>query len=325
MAFQGIMMIGLAMNLLGGLFRPKPPAMNPSYLNSFNNLSKTMSKHSADLQKMWDRPRVKTFDFSFDAPDPPQGAVEKFAQMQQQHDAERTAFLKHFQGELNQAKEEFFAKNHYKTEKGPDGKYRVALKNGKPVVQKGKETTAYRVARQSFEATTKAEMFARHYAEKQQFVKTQKQQLMTFLDGNKFQLANPGVQSELSKLIMESKKKALNLQREHEEEFYKIDLPSEKMVAMVDEKMEQYRQLEREQMMKEENSPQARELAAYQQDLVALLDAKRAEAREKKKSEMFLRDPRKVIREGPKVDLASVLPMNLVSALEEFDITELPA
>ena len=235
------------------------------------------------------------------------------------------AFLDQFHQERNQMKEEFFKKNHYLTQKGPNGKEQVVLKNGKPVIVLGKETPAQKVARHSFEATQKAQMFARHAAEKQQFVATQKQQLMTFLDSNKFQLHNPAVQGELSKLIMESKKKALNLQREHEEEFYKIDLPLKEMHQKVEEKLAAYRRLEEEHRRREENSPEAKILAEYQQDLVALLDAKRAEARERKKAEMFLQDPRKMLKNPPKQDLATVLPMNLVVALEAFGINQLPA
>jgi len=49
MSFFAIMALPMAMNMLGGLFRPKPPAYNPSY---FTSMSKTMSKHSASMQKI---------------------------------------------------------------------------------------------------------------------------------------------------------------------------------------------------------------------------------------------------------------------------------
>jgi hypothetical protein len=324
MSFLAIMGVNLAFNLIGRLFAPKPPKFNPTY---FTNMQQNMAKQTAQLQKMWEMPsEPKRFAFDFEVPDPPENAAQKFAKMMENHENERSAFLNQFQQKKNEVKEEFFAKNHYKTEPDADGKQNVALKDGKPLVESGKENSVQHTARQNYEVTSKAEMFARHADEKQTLVQDQKQHLMSFLDANKFQLANPGVQGELSKLLVDSQKKALKMQEDHEEEFYKIDLPAAEMTAFVDLNLREYREMEQMHHEIEENSYEAKQLADYQQDLVVFLDARRAEAREQKKADMFLIDPRKFMKgETKTTDLASVLPMNLTAALEAFDIHSLPA
>ena len=323
MSFMAIMALPTAMNLLGGLFSPKPPAYNPSY---FSSLSTTMAKHSADMQKMWEKPPTpKKIAFDFDVPDFPAESGQKFEQLQNKQETERMTFLNKLQSDKAEIKDDFFAKNHYETKQGEDGKQRVAMKDGKPIVQKGPENPQQKVARQSFEATTKAEMFAKHHGEKTEFVQQQKGQIMTFLDGNKFQLHNPGIQGELQKLVADGQKKALDVQDKHEREFYKVDLPPvDEVHEKVDKDLDQYRQLQQKQMEEQEKSPASRELQNYQADLVALLDAKREEARDQKRSEMFLMDPRKMMMNPPKEDMVTVLPMNLVVALEQYGINSLP-
>jgi hypothetical protein len=322
--FLAIMGVNLAMNLIGKLFRPKVPAYNPTY---FSSMSKSLAQNSAQMQKLWEMPKEsQRFAFDFEVPDPPGNAGKKFAELVEGNENERTAYLNKFQQKKNEVKEEFFSKNHYKTEADDQGKHRVALRDGKPTVEQGKEMPEQRSARTNYELTTKAEMFTKHANEKQTLVQEQKQHLMTFLDSNKFQLANPGVQGELSKLVVDSQKKALKMQEDHEEEFYKIDLPVKEMQAMVDENMLEYRQMKQKHEEIENNSNEAKQLANYQQDLVAFLDAKRAEVREQQKADMFLMDPRKFMKGETKTpDLASVLPMNLTVALDAFDIHSLPA
>lgn len=325
MSFFGIMAVPMAMNLLGGLFTPKPPAMNPSY---FNQMNKTLSNTSKDMQKMWEKqPEPKKLTLDFDVPEPSKDSIAKFEGMQQKHEGEKTNLLNKFTNDLKQTKEDFFSKNHYETKAGPDGKELLSLdKQGKPVVKEGPETPPQRVARENHEVTQKAEMFTKHAAEKKEFVQEQKAQLTTFLDSNKFQLENPGVQGELQKLILDGQKKAVKLQDRHEAEFFKVDLPE---VAEIQEKAEsgnkELKDLQAKQMKEQDNSKEAQDLAAYQQDLVALLDAKRAEAREMRKSELFLMDPRKMMKNPPRQDISTVLPMNIVASLEQFGITELPS
>jgi len=287
-------------------------------------MRESLSQNSADIQKMWDKTiQQRKFTFDFDTPDFPEEAAEQFEQLQNRHEGERTAFLQQFKQELSEKKEEFFAKNHYETKKTPEGKEEVVLHDGKPKVEKGPENAAQRVARQAYEMALKSEMFKAHNEEKQQFVKEQKQQLMTFLEDNKFQLTSQGVQNELAKLIMEGQKKALKLQDDHEEEYYKLDLPTNEMKQLVDERMGQYKQMKQQQAWTEENSPQARKLAQYQLDLVALLDAKRAEVRDEKRKELFLLDKKHMMEGPPKQDLVTVLPMNMVAALELYDIVDI--
>jgi len=246
--------------------------------------------------------------------------------MQQNHESDKMAFLTKNQGEKNALKEEFFANNHLDTGKGPDGKSKVLTQNGKPIVRSGKENAPQKMARMNFESQQKTQMFARHASEKTQFVQQQKGQLLTFLDGNKFQLHNPGIQGELQKIIADSQKKAIGIQERHELEFAKVDLPPVKEMAnKVEADQQKYRDMIRKQMEEQKNSPGAMKLADYQQDLVTLLDSKRAEAREQKRAELFLRDPRKMLKNPPRQDLAAVLPMNMVIALEQFGINDLPA
>jgi hypothetical protein len=324
MSFLAIMGVNLAFNLIGKLFQPKMPKYDMSYLT---NMQQNLAKQSAQMQKMWEMPaESKRFAFNFDVPDAPESAAQKFAELIEGHENERAAYLNKFQQQKTEMKEEFFAKNHYKTEADSKGEQKVALRDGKPFVEDGKENAIHRTARQNYEVTTKAEMFAKHADEKQTLVQEQKQHLLTFLDANKFQLANPAVQDELSKMLVDSQKKALKMQEGHEEEFHKIDLPTAEMVAVVDQNLQEYRELEQKHQEIENNSYEAKQLADYQQDLVALLDAKRAEAREQQKSEMFLMDPRKFMKgETKPPDIASVLPMNLTVALDAFDIHTLPS
>jgi hypothetical protein len=325
MSFFGIVAVPMAMNLLGGLFTPKPPAMNPSY---FSQMNKTMSSTSKEMQKMWEKqPEPKKLTFDFDVPEPSKDSITKFESMQTKHEGEKTALLNKFTNELKQAKEDFFSKNHYDTKAGADGKEQLALdKQGKPVVKEGPETPPQRVARETHEVAQKSEMFTKHAEEKHEFVKDQKTQLTTFLDTNKFQLDNPGIQGELQKMIIDGQKKGAKLQDKHESEFFKVDLPE---VGEIQEKAEngnkEFKELQAKQMKEQANSREARDLSNYQNDLVALLDAKRAEARETRKSELFLVDPRKFMKNPPRQDISTVLPMNFVAALEQFGINELPS
>ena len=324
MSFMGIMALPMAMNLLGGLFKPKPPSFNPSY---FSSMSRTMANHSKSMQKMWEKPPApKMVTFDFDVPDFPQETAQNFEQLQNKQEGERMTFLNQLQSDKAEMKEEFFSKNHYDTKQGPNGKAQVAMKDGKPVIRQGAENPQQKVARQTFENSQKSQMFTQHAAEKNEFVNQQKGQLTTFLDGNKFQLHNPGIQGELQKMVANGQKKALKIQEKHEREFYKADIPPVgEMQEKMDKKLDKYEELLAKQMEEQEHSPAANQLKNYQQDLVSLLDAKRAEAREQKRSEMFLMDPRKMMMNPPKQDMVTVLPMNLVVALEQYGINQLPA
>jgi hypothetical protein len=324
MTFIAIMGANLAMGLITKLFSPKPPQLNADYFSGMDN---TMKNYSKDMAKVWDKsPSTTTFSFDFQAPDPPEGAMQQFGQMVSRQEGERVSFLNDMNHEKNQMKDDFYKDNHMKTEKGSDGKSLIAMEeNGKAIFSKGAETQEHKQTREAFENGQKTEMFSRHLGEKNQFVEQQKQQFSTFLDSNKFQLQNPGIQNELQRMIADGQKKALKLQDKHEEEFYKIDLPTEKMKEKMGDKLQEYKDLREEHENKQKESPEGIKLAKYQQDLVALLDEKRAEAREKKKEEMFLQDPRKTMKNPPKQELASVFPMNVVTSLEAFGITDLPA
>jgi hypothetical protein len=273
----------------------------------------------------WDQ-RTAYQPFEVDAPPFPDQAAQNLSQMQQDNTSERTAFMDDTKDALRDMKDGFFAMNHLETteETTPQGEVRqqVALDDeGKPQVKTGPENDSQKVAREDFESNTKQHLEEKHEAQRDTFVKQERENVQTFLQNNKPDLGNPAVQAELQKMIMQSHKKALNLTRSQQEEMLKSDLYSPEQLEVADAKLGDLRQMEERHAQMEDDSPEAQELFQHQQDLAELLRQKRDEAKQMKLEEAFLKGPPRFAPAPDKeVDVAEVLPPYLSNALYNMGI-----
>jgi len=259
------------------------------------------------------------------APPFPDKAAQLLQQRQETNAAQRQELLAETRDELAEMKTGFFEDHHLETKQLSDGREKVVLnQEGKPNVLPGKETPNHKVARETFEATRKEALNEQHVGEKESFVQEERQQLTTFLQNNKPDLQNPAVQGELQKALMLSHKKALNLQREHEEEALKADLYTAEQIEHADTRLSSLRDMEERHAKEEDGSSEAGELYQHSQDMAEMLRQRREEAKQTAMEEMFLRGRPTFNAEAQQpqgeVDVASVLPPHLANTLYSMEI-----
>lgn len=310
--------LGLLANLVASANKPNYDAQQQQLQQTLNDTNQ------AALRDVFGPPR-NPVELDDEAPPFPNDAADRLNDRQQKNADVRQTFLDDTRSELEEMKTGFFEDHHLETEQTPEGKERVALgEDGRPKPQPGKETPPQRVARETFERTGKEQLKQEHTTQRESFVKEERQQLTTFLQNHKPDLANPAVQSELQKMIMLSHKKAHGMQRKQEEEDLKFDLYSPEQVAHAEKKIGDLRQMEERHAAEEDSSPEAQELMNHQQDLAELLRQKREEARQTAMEEAFLKGKPKfpTLSGDDEVDLATVLPPYLSNALYNMGIYE---
>jgi hypothetical protein len=255
------------------------------------------------------------------APSFPGSAMDRLRNIMFSHMASREDATNELANKLLLMKEEFFESHSFETMIGENGKPQVVLdENGKPKILQGKENPLQQAARQEFEAVSKDGMNETHANEKESFLKEEKQQIQTFLQTHRNDLGNPAVQVELQKMILLTQKKALKLQKDHEEESWKVDLPTEDMKAFVDEEGQKMRHMEKEQKDIEDASQEARELIMYQEELNTLAREERDKQQTRDKDEVFLKGPSAFLKPPPPPSLSEALPPYLTEALYNMGI-----
>jgi hypothetical protein len=314
----------MLINTLQGLGGPNMNDMRAQQEKMMKDLRDTLNQTNKLVTSHTGPEFQPRFAWDFEPPPFPEQNFQNLQKLQQEHYQQRQAFTENLQQQLAQMKEEFFAENHYQTKPGPDGKPQVALNDqGKPIIEKGPENAEQRVAREQFESARKQELGDRQAAQKDSFLKQEKQNIQQFLAQNHNNLADPSVQAQLQQMVAATQKRALGLQNKHEDERWKVDLPTEEMVAFVDGQMDQFRQMQEEQAAREEASPDMRALMEHQQQVAAILAEQKDIARRQQEDDSFLLDPRKrmaALQQPREVDLGRVLPGYLANSLYNMGI-----
>lgn len=319
-----VMGIGLLINTIQGAQQSSQMRAQIAQMQQRTDaMGKSLRSDSALLQHK--SPEVKSMvSFDFDAPDFPKQNFDNLQKMQMNHLGERNQMQQNLQQELGSMKEQFFKENHYETRFGSQGKPEVVLKDdGQPQVQKGPEGPEQRLAREGYESSKKAELANKHADQQETFTKKETQNMKQFLAQNANALGDPVRQGELQKMIVESKKKALKLQQDQEDERWKVDLPpSVEIHQKADEALAQFREMEERHAMAEENSEDVQALMAYDQKVAAVLAEKKEEIRAQRQQDNFLMDPRKMMAQvaAPPADFSQQLPGYLTNALFEMGI-----
>jgi hypothetical protein len=255
------------------------------------------------------------------APPFPGSAMDRLRNLMFSHMAAREDGANELANKLLLMKEQFFESHSLETMIGENGKPQVVLdEHGKPRIMEGRENPPQQVARQEYEAAAKDNLNEKHASEKESFLKDEKQQIQTFLQTHRSDLGNPAVQAELQKMILLTQKKALKLQKDHDEESWKVDLPTEEMKAFVDEEGQKLRHMEDEQKNIEDASQDARELIMYQEEVNTLAKEERENQHTKERDEVFLKGPSAFLKPPPPPSLSEALPPYLTEALYNMGI-----
>lgn len=264
--------------------------------------------------------------FTFEGPKFPDENYKNLQDMQMNQAQKRTNCCQQLQNDLQDMKTQFFQENHLQTEVGPDGKPKVKCDdNGQPLVGKGPETAEGRLARTEFEGKRKSELTDQQCNTRDKFMKEEKQKFSEFLTQNREHLHNPAVHGELQKMVVDSKKKALNIQQSQEDERWRVDMPpDEKIAHRLNQGINDLHTMDKEHVKAEQDSPDAKELMEYDKKIAAIFGEKRDQARQEKEQDNFLMDPRKMMAQrassvGPK-DVGEHLPGYLTASMYEMGI-----
>lgn len=279
----------------------------------------TLSKKGAEVKS--------TMNWDFQAPPFPDKNYKNVQQMQMGHVQERQEFTQRLQKDVADMKKEFFGSNHYQTKPGANGKPEVATnEHGQPLLGKGAENADQKLARLQFENVRKTELADRQADQREKFMSSERTQVTEFLSQNKEQLTNPYVQGELQKMVVDTKKKALQLAQDHEDERWKVDLPPiSEMASKVETGLQQMREMDAQHLAAEEKSPDMKALLEHDQQVAAILADQRDLAAQGKNDEEFLKDPRKQMAAAATQtrvtrDVGEVLPGYLTNALYDLGV-----
>ena len=286
-------------------------------LKSMQTQSKAMNEVSFD----------KMFELQTGMPEFPEKSFANLQNMQAEHMEARQAFSDQLNQDLQSAKTAFFEGNHYETKLGAEGRPEVATNDkGEPQVGQGKENSDQRVARATFENQKKSELNEKHSLQKEQFVNKERENFKEFLAMNREQLNNPYVQGELQRMVVNTKKKSLDLQQGHEEDRWRVDMPpSEEIAVKLDTGLKQLREMDQKHIEAEENSEDTKTLVDHDQKVAAILYEERQSARQERQQEdNFTMDPRKMMaaaqRRNEPRDVGEVLPSYLTNAMYDMGI-----
>lgn len=317
--------VGMLINTVGGMVGggPSRASMQRTHEQSMRSLRETLNDTSKLITSR-QQPQVQSrFSFDFEPPPFPQKNFENLQQMQQGHAAQRQAQTDAMKNQVAQMKDRFFAENHYETAEGPDGKQHVQTdQEGRPQVAKGPETPQQKLVREEFDAGRRQQLSERQDVQKDAFLGKEKQDVQKFLAQHQDNLTSPQVQAELTRMMLDTQKRAFGLQQQHEDERWKVDLPpSEEMALAIEADLAELRQMEREQAAREEQSPDMLALMQHEQDVAILLGEQKQVAQRQRLEENFLMDPRKAMASAsPPVDFGEVLPSYLSNSLYNMGI-----
>lgn len=270
-------------------------------------------------------PKTKS-TFDFDTPPFPEKNFGNLQQMQMKNAQARIDSTNKLQQEMHDMKNDFFGENHYETKEGPNGKPELAMnEHGQPQVAKGPEKPDQKMARLTFEQTKKAQLADTHSEQRQKFMQTEKEKVTEFLTKNREQLGNPAVQAELQRVVVDGKKKALQLQQSQEDERWRVDMPpSQEMANHMSQNLQQLHQMDNKNVEAEEQSPDAMAIMEHDQKVSAILGEQKENAKQGHKEEEFLKDPRKMfasaVASRAPIDVGDKLPGYLTNAVYELGV-----
>lgn len=255
--------------------------------------------------------------------DYPERAFKSLHDLQTGNLSERMGLESSLRKDFGELKNKFFKDHHYKTEFGAQGKGELVLNDhGKPQVMKGGENGDQRAVREHFEAQNRLALANKHAEQMDAFTKAEAEKCKSFLQNNQAHLTDPGVQSELQKMIVAGKKKSLKLQQEQDDERWKADMPEE-IQGEMQMGLQDLRNMEQRHVESEEKSPAHQEILDYNQEYAAACADQRAALAAKKSDQNFLMDPRKMMAMAsapPQPRFDEVLPGHLTEQLFQMGI-----
>ncbi len=261
--------------------------------------------------------------------DRPTQAYQGLENLQNQNFQERQQVEGKMRQDFGKMKDDFFKKNHYETEFGNKGKGQVVTnEEGKPKVKAGPESPPQKTVRQHFESSKRLELANKHSAQADQFLKQETVKVKEFLAEHATHLTDPIVQGELSKLVVQGKKKSLKMQQEQDDERWRSDMPpTNEIQEAVEFGLRDLRDMENRHMESEENSPDHQAILDFEQEFAAAMSEEKSRIEAQKADEQFLMDPRKMMQmasasETPKQRFDQVLPGYLVENLFQMGIYE---
>jgi hypothetical protein len=255
----------------------------------------------------------------------PEQAFDNLHKLQTGNLGERMGLESSLRKDFGELKNNFFKEHHYKTEFGAQGKGQILLDdNGKPQVMKGAETPDLKAVREHFEAQNRVALANKHAEAMDAFTRAEAEKCKSFLQQNANHLTDPGVQSELQKMIVAGKKKSLKLHQEQDEERWRSEMPEE-IQGHMEMGMRDLREMEQRHLESEEKSPDAQQILDYNRELAQAIAEEKRAIGEKKSEENFLLDPRKMMAMAtapPKQRFDEVLPGHLTESLFQLGIYE---
>ena len=321
MAIQGI---GLLISTIQGISQQKQ--MNQMTAQNQAMMNQMMGQDSPTTTVQRKEPPKTQSIFNFEGPKYPDESFKNLQNQQMGQAEARNSTTAKLHEDLQNMKGEFFGNNHYETAPGADGKHQVALDDqGRPKVAPGAEKPDQKLARVEYETQQKTQMQDKHMEQKENFMAAEKQNFKEFLTQNRDQLNNPQIHNQLQGMVVESKKKSLSLQQDQEDERLKIDLPPEQKIALrLEQGINDLHKMDRDNIKAEQDSPDLKELMAHDQKVAAILGEQKEKARQDKKEDEFLLDPRKMMAarqasESNK-DLGEHLPGYLTANMYELGI-----
>lgn len=278
-----------------------------------------MSKMSRQFDTMPTFDRSPVLDRK--APQFPETAFERLSNMMRSNQQTREGVSQNLSRELSNMKEKFFESYSYKTEQGQDGKPKLSYdQQGRPQLQSGKEQFQQRIARQEHETTTKQAYKEYHSNIKDSFLNNEKQQVQNFLQTHRNELGNPAIQQELQKMLAESEKKALKLQKDLDDQLKELDLPTEEMREYAKKESKKLREMEDEHKKMEDSTDEARELIMYQEEMNALAMEEKQNLKMTAQDEAYFNGLSSMLKPPSEPTLADMLPPYLVNSLYSMGI-----
>ncbi len=255
--------------------------------------------------------------------DYPEQAFKNFNQLQSGNLSERMGLESKLNKNLGNMKDSFFKENHFKTEFGKRAEL-VLDDNGRPQVQKGPESADQRMVRENFEAQNRNALASKHADQMDAFTKGEADKARTFLQNNAAHLTDPGIQSELQKMIVDGKKKSLKLQQEQDDEKWRSDMPqTDEIKEGLQMGMKDLRDMEKRHVESEEKSPDHQAILDYNREFASACAEEKNTISAKKSDDNFLLDPRKMMAmttEAPKKRFDEVLPGHLTEQLFQMGV-----
>ena len=327
-----VMGIGMLINTIqGAKVRGQMAKQNQALQQQFNQVKQEMARTSKSLKGGLDNfksDRIgKSADLSIHVEYPEQ-SYKNLNNLQKNNLKQQMGKESQMRQDFNKVKEDFFKKNHYETEFGSQGKGRLLTdKNGKPKVRQGPESSQHQMVRQHHESSQRLKLANKHGQQMDSLTKQEAAKTKTFLGDNAALLADAGVQAELQKMIVTSKKKALKLQQDQDDERWKSDMPPTKEIQeAVELGLQDLRQMQQQHVESEMQSPDHQAILDYEKEFAAAVAEEKNRLASERSDDNFLMDPRRMMARAksgpPKQRFDEVLPGYMTASLFQMGIYE---